>query len=100
VNDWLYGAPSVDDALRTQTRACLGAWIDYYTKSGYHNDEAGAKLQRPGTSSQGAGRDRIGNDGGADGHLWTETLHDVFARARSSARGWRGARAASAARQV
>ncbi|HMF40423.1 MAG TPA: MYXO-CTERM sorting domain-containing protein [Polyangia bacterium] len=77
--DWLYNAPGVDDALRTQTRACLGAWIDYYTASGYHNKEAGANYNAGFVIGKTLAAIAIGNDGGADGHLWTETLHDVFA---------------------
>ena len=79
VYDWLYSAPGVDDALRTQTRACLGAWIDYYTASGYHHDEAGANYNAGYVVGKALAAIAIGNDGGADGHLWTETLHDVFA---------------------
>ncbi len=40
--DWLYSAPGVSSTLLAQTRTCLTAWSDYYTASGYHNDEAGA----------------------------------------------------------
>jgi len=79
VYDWLYNAPGVDDALRTQTRACLGAWIDYYTASGYHRDEAGANYNAGFVIGKTLAAIAIGNDGGADGHLWTETLRDVFA---------------------
>jgi MYXO-CTERM domain-containing protein len=80
VYDWLYNATGVDDALRTQTRACLGAWIDYYTARGYHNDEAGANYNAGYVIGKTLAAIAIGNDGGADGHLWTETLNDVFAK--------------------
>src|SRR5262249_44378379 len=40
--DWLFDAPGVTDALKSQTRACLTAWIDNYTMRGYLNDQAGA----------------------------------------------------------
>lgn len=76
--DWLYNAPGVDDALRSQTRACLGAWIDYYSASGYHHDQAGANYNAGFVIGKTLAAIAIGNDGGADGHLWTETLHDVF----------------------
>src|ERR1041384_3010402 len=40
--DWLHDAPGVDDALLSQTRTCLTAWVEYYTAKGYHHDEVGA----------------------------------------------------------
>jgi MYXO-CTERM domain-containing protein len=80
VYDWLYGAPGVDDALRAQTRGCLGAWVDYYTKSGYHHDEAGANYNAGYVIGKTLASIAIGTDGGADGHLWTETLDDVFGK--------------------
>jgi hypothetical protein len=79
VYDWLYGAPGVDDGLRAQTRACLTAWVDYYTAKGYHHDEAGANYNAGYVIGKTLAAIAIGNDSGADGHLWTETLDDVFA---------------------
>jgi hypothetical protein len=76
--DWLYSAPGIDEALRAQTRACLTAWVDYYTASGYHHDEAGANYNAGFVLGKTMAAIAIGNDGNADGHLWTETLHDVF----------------------
>src|SRR5262249_52619765 len=78
VYDWLYSAAGCDAALRGQTRTCLGAWSDYYTKSGYHHDEAGANYNAGFVIGKTLTAIAIGNDGGADGHLWTETIHDVF----------------------
>ncbi|HVU04501.1 MAG TPA: hypothetical protein VHE30_22240 [Polyangiaceae bacterium] len=78
VYDWLYDAPGVDDALRAQTRTCLGAWIDYYTDRGYHHDEAGANYNAGYVIGKTLAAIAIGNDGGADGHLWTETTTDLF----------------------
>jgi MYXO-CTERM domain-containing protein len=80
VYDWLYGAPGVDDALRAQTRGCLGAWVDYYTARGYHHDEAGANYNAGYVIGKTLAAIAIGTDGGADGHLWTETLDDVFGK--------------------
>ena len=76
--DWLYSAPGIDEALRAQTRACLTAWVDHYTASGYHHDEAGANYNAGFVIGKTMAAIAIGSDGGADGHLWTETLHDVF----------------------
>ncbi len=76
--DWLYGAPGVTDALRAQTRTCLTAWIDYYTKSGYHSTQAGANYNAGYVAGKTLGAIAIGTDGGADGHLWTETTTDLF----------------------
>ncbi|HXU02016.1 MAG TPA: MYXO-CTERM sorting domain-containing protein [Polyangia bacterium] len=78
VYDWLYSAPGVDDALRAQTRNCLTAWVDYYTKSGYHRDEPASNYNAGYVAAKALAAIAIGNDGGADGHLWTEALHEVF----------------------
>jgi hypothetical protein len=76
--DWLYGAAGVDDALRSQTRTCLTAWSDWYTASGYHNNEAGANYNAGYVVGKTLTAIAIGTDGGADGHLWTQTLNDIF----------------------
>src|SRR6185437_13812193 len=76
--DWLYGASGVTEALRAQTRACLTAWIDYYTANGYHADQAGANYNAGYVAGKTLGAIAIGTDGGADGHLWTETTTDLF----------------------
>jgi MYXO-CTERM domain-containing protein len=78
VYDWLYGAPGVDDTLRAQTRTCLTAWIDNYTIRGYLRDKPGSNYQAGFVVGKTLAAVSIGNDGGADGHLWTEALHDVF----------------------
>lgn len=76
--DWLVGAPGVTDALLAQTRTCLGAWVDWYSKSGYHRDEAGSNYNAGFVVAKALAAVAIGNDGGADGHLWTETTTDLF----------------------
>jgi hypothetical protein len=80
VYDWLYEANGVDDALRAQTRTCLTAWSDYYTQNGYNRDEAGANYNAGFVIAKTLSAIAIGNDGSADGHLWTETLDDVFGK--------------------
>jgi hypothetical protein len=77
--DWLYSAPGVDDNLRTQTRNCLTAWIDHYTASGFLNNQAGFNYNSGFVVAKTLGAIAIGTDGAADGHLWTQTIHDVFA---------------------
>ncbi len=76
--DWLYDAPGVDSGLLGQTRTCLTAWLDYYTKSGYHADQAGANYNAGYVIGKTLGAIAIGDDGGADGHLWTETTQTLF----------------------
>jgi MYXO-CTERM domain-containing protein len=76
--DWLYGASGVDDTLRAQTRTCLTAWNDYYTARGYHADEAGANYNAGYALGKTLAAVAIGNDGGADGHLWTEVTTKLF----------------------
>jgi hypothetical protein len=79
VYDWLYAAPGVDAALLTQTRACLTSWIDYYTAKGYLANQAGFNYNAGFVVGKTLAAIAIGADGGSDGHLWTETIHDVFA---------------------
>jgi len=76
--DWLYDAPGVDEALRDQTRGCLTAWIDYYSERGYHHDEAGANYNAGYVIGKALAAVAIGDDGGADGHLWTEATQQLF----------------------
>jgi hypothetical protein len=78
VYDWLSGAPGVDAGLLAQTRTCLTSWIDYYTDRGYHNDEVGANYNAGYVIGKTLSAIAIGNDGGADGHLWNETVDDLF----------------------
>jgi hypothetical protein len=78
VYDWLNDAPGVDDALRSQTRSCLTAWIDYYTDRGYLRTQPGSNYNAGFVIGKTLAAIAIGNDGGADGHLWTETLNAVF----------------------
>jgi hypothetical protein len=77
--DWLYSAPGVDDALRSHTRMCLENWIDYYTDRGYHKDEPGANYNAGYVVGKTLTAIAISaDDATASGHLWTETLDDVF----------------------
>jgi MYXO-CTERM domain-containing protein len=78
--DWLYGAPGVDDALRAQTRVCLTAWMDEYTKNGFMNDVPGTNYNAGYLIGKTLSAIAIGTDGGADGHLWNETLDDAFGK--------------------
>jgi hypothetical protein len=74
--DWLYDAAGVSDTLRAQTRTCLTAWNDFYTGYGYHAKQAGANYNAGFVASKALAAIAIGNDGGADGHLWTQVLTD------------------------
>jgi len=78
VYDWLSGAPGVESALLEQTRACLGAWSDFYTKQGYHHDQAGANYNAGFIIGKALTAIAIGADGGADGHLWNEIVDTQF----------------------
>ncbi|MFL5306455.1 MAG: hypothetical protein ACJ8F1_14655 [Polyangia bacterium] len=80
VYDWLYSAPGVDSALLSQTRSCLTAWNDYYTANGYLNFQPGSNYNAGYVAAKALSAVAIGNDGGADGHLWTEVVDDVFAK--------------------
>jgi hypothetical protein len=77
--DWLNSTSGVDASLLSQTRTCLTAWSDYYTANGYHAIEAGANYNAGYVIGKTLSAIAIGTDGGADGHLWTETTDDVFA---------------------
>jgi len=76
--DWLYA--EADEALRAQTRRCLAGWIDGYTQYGYLHDSAGANYHAGFVIAKTLAAVAIGNDGGADSHLWSETLRDIFAK--------------------
>ena len=75
--DWLHDAAGAS-ALVTQTQTCLPNWIDFYTGYGYHHDEAGANYNAGYIIGKALGAIAIGNDGGADGHLWAQVLDDDF----------------------
>ena len=76
--DWLSGTPGVDAALLGQARTCLTTWVDYYTERGYHHGEAGANYNAGFVIGKTLAGIAIGTDGGSDGHLWTETVTDLF----------------------
>ncbi len=78
VYDWLYSAPGVDSALLSQTRNCLTAWNDFYTANGYLNQQPGSNYNAGYVAAKSLSAVAIGNDGGADGHLWTEAVDDLF----------------------
>ncbi len=72
--DWLYSAPGVTRALLAQTRTCLTNWSDYYTAYGYHATAAGSNYNAGYVAAKALSAIAIGNDDGADGHLWTQVL--------------------------
>jgi hypothetical protein len=76
--DWLHA--EADEALRAQTRRCLAGWIDGYSRFGYLRDSAGANYHAGFAVAKTLGAIAIGNDGGTDDHMWTETLREVFAK--------------------
>jgi hypothetical protein len=76
--DWLYA--EADEPLRAQTRRCLAGWVDGYTRFGYLRDSPGANYHAGFVIAKTLAAVAIGNDGGADSHLWTETLRDLFAK--------------------
>lgn len=79
--DWLHDAPGVDDALRTQSRACFKAWIDWYTKDGYLNDLPGANYHAGFVVAKALiAVAEGGEDGATSDRIWTETVDDVFAK--------------------
>jgi MYXO-CTERM domain-containing protein len=78
VYDWLSGVSGVDSALLAQARTCLGAWSDFYTKNGYHHDQAGANYNAGFIIGKTLTAIALGNDGGGDGHLWNEIVDDQF----------------------
>lgn len=75
--DWLNGAPGVSPAFLTQTRQCLTAWVDYYAKCGFERKNAGANYNAGYVIGKVLAAIAIGAEG--DGHLWTESIHDLFA---------------------
>jgi hypothetical protein len=77
--DWLYGATGVTPALQKQTQVCLTNWVDYYTAYGYHSTEAGANYNAGYIGGKALASIALGNDGGLDGHLWTEINDTDFA---------------------
>ena len=77
--DWLRDAPGVSEALRAQTRGCLTAWVEYYTRSGYHADEPGANYNAGYVAGKVLAAVAMGGEDGAAGdQLWTEAIDGVF----------------------
>ncbi len=76
--DWMFSAPGVDEPLRAQTRTCMGYWIDWYSKSGYHHDEAGANYNAGFVIGKTLAA--IAMAGELAKPWWTETVDDVFGK--------------------
>lgn len=77
--DWLHDAPGVSEALRAQTRVCLQSWVDYYTKSGYHNTEAGSNYNAGFVFGKTLAAIALAGENGANSdRLWSETINDLF----------------------
>src|SRR6266700_5823918 len=77
--DWLHDAPGVDEPLRAHTRTCLTAWVDYYTKLGYHHDEAGANYNAGFALGKTLTAVALGGENGTNGdRIWSETVTDLF----------------------
>jgi hypothetical protein len=85
--DWLYDAPGMTEALRKQSRDCLRAWIDWYTRQGYLRTQPGANyhagfvlaktLAAIATAGEPGGA-AAGDDTGT--RHWREVVDEVFAR--------------------
>ena len=76
VYDWLHDAPGVDEALRSHSRACFRAWIDWYTAGGYHKDEAGANYHAGYVFAKTmVAIAEAGEDGAKSDAYWTD-VHD------------------------
>jgi hypothetical protein len=80
VYDWLHDAPGVDEALRAQTRTCMTAWMDWYTAQGFEKDMPGVNYNAGFVVGKTLAAVAIGTEGGSDGHLWNETVNDLFPR--------------------
>jgi MYXO-CTERM domain-containing protein len=76
--DWMFSAPGVDEPLRAQTRTCMGYWIDWYSKSGYHHDEAGANYNAGFVAGKTFAA--IAMAGELAKPFWAETVDDVFGK--------------------
>ncbi|HSN29731.1 MAG TPA: hypothetical protein VLT45_25765 [Kofleriaceae bacterium] len=76
--DWLYD--QADEPLRAQSRTCLTGWLDAYSKYGYMREDPGSNYHAGFVIAKTLGAIAIGKDGGADGHLWTEVVRDMFGK--------------------
>ncbi|HSZ83908.1 MAG TPA: hypothetical protein VLA14_16600, partial [Polyangia bacterium] len=77
--DWLHDAPGVDAGLLAHTRTCLSAWVDYYTMSGYHNEEAGSNYNAGYVIGKALTAIALGGENTATSdRIWTETVNDLF----------------------
>lgn len=79
--DWLHDAPGVDDALRSQSRACFKAWVDWYQKSGYNHDQSGSNYHAGYVAAKTfIAVAESGEDGATSDRIWTETVDDIFGK--------------------
>ena len=86
--DWLYDAPGVDaGAARADAHLPRQPGSITTRSHGYHHDEAGANYNAGYIIGKTLGAIAIGNDGGADGHLWTRDARRRSSASCSSARG-------------
>ena len=75
----MHDAPGVDASLLSHTRTCLSAWVDYYTTSGYHHDEAGSNYNAGYVIGKTLTAIALGGENGATSdRIWTETVDDLF----------------------
>jgi hypothetical protein len=86
--DWLHDAPGVTEPLRAHARARFGAWLTYYSSTGYLRDLAGANYQAGYTFAATLMAIAEGGEAGAagDAHwatvrdtIWTKTLVPALA---------------------
>jgi hypothetical protein len=90
--DWLHDAPTVDEALREQTRTCLTGWVDYYTRRGYLAAVPGANYNAGFVAGKVLAAIAFAGENGSDGdRLWTEAI-DVVLGQTLVARGLAGRR--------
>lgn len=79
--DWLHDAPGVDDALRSQSRACFAAWVEWYQKSGYNHDQSGSNYHAGYVAAKTfIAVAESGEDGATSDRIWTETVDDIFGK--------------------
>src|SRR5574342_405842 len=75
--DWLHDASGVDASLLGQTRTCLTAWIDNYTRRGYSRAQPGSNYHAGFAVAKTFAAIAFGGEG-SDDHLWTEAVRDLF----------------------
>jgi len=79
--DWLHDAPGVDEPLRAHTRACFKEWVDWYTATGYLNDEPGANYHAGYVAAKSLIAVAEAGEAGADGDRhWNEAVDDILGK--------------------